>query len=59
MPDRMSAKESADAVDSRRVRLVLKGALQTAPLSAIEPVSAPPKRKLENRQGHRRTRCRL
>src|SRR6202045_2332642 len=50
MPDRMSAKESADAGDSRRRTPGSEGRPANRSLSAIEPVSAPPKRKLENRQ---------
>src|SRR2546430_1736672 len=44
MPDRMSAK------DSRRRTPGSEGRPANRSLSAIEPVSAPPKRKLENRQ---------
>src|SRR6202030_4077312 len=45
----MSAKESADAVGLRAgVRLIPEGCPANRSLSAIEPVSATAKRKLEN-----------
>src|SRR6202011_2356277 len=43
-----SVKESANAVDSSRVRLIPEGHSANRSLSAIEPVSATAKRKLEN-----------